>query len=627
MESVTQMSFVAGADLSSKRYYVVRETAANTVNVGSLSGRCVGVLVNEPTSGQAATVVTAGKVKAIAGATITAGQVVESTTTGTIQPKTADGFALGIANEAAASGAMCEILLMPGLENISVERLTAGADLTAKQYYCVKVGASANTVALGTLGAACVGILQNAPDLGEPAHVKVSGIASGLSGAAVTLGSQLVCDGTGRLINSDGTDDQYVLGIALNDTVGAGVAVNILLSQHGTYESIPSELRSSQTAGAAGTTAKTFVKAGTVAGTVDTAGAGEAGIGVSLDTDAGGGTVRVQMAGVASVTTGAVVAAGAALMCNASGQVITYVASADNHLVGYALSADGAGGADINVAIVPAGWEQDLPSQLTTAMVSEAGGVTAKQLVDAHTTDGQAVAISAAGQKAIGVSLTTDAGGGAIVVQTAGVATCTASTVVTAGDKVEATAAGEVLTASGVNGRHIVGIAISTTTGGAGEDISVLLLSMGPQAGTETYTIRSDAFGAVDTNWTTPEGGWLALPAAQTNEFALIHISGLPVGAVITAYRVLGALDSGGNVVTVDSKLRSLAKAAAATPNSTDEATAAQVSKTAAYALDDGASGLTVTVAADKTYHVWTNTTTAAGCTATISGVEIDYTL
>jgi len=624
-ESATKQSYIAGADLSAKQYYAVRITAADTVNVGTLGGKCVGVLVNAPESGRAAEVVTAGKTKMLAGSTITAGDTVESDALGKAHTKTGDGYALGVAITAAAAGALFDVQLMSGQETSGLARMTSGGALASSAKLAVKVGVADDEVVLGSLGADCVGILVTGAAATGEVVVQTSGVATATSGAAVTLGAELIADAAGKVIDNPGTAGYYVLGIALNDTAGANADVHVLLTQRGANPTTQTKVQVTLVAGAGGTTAKSFCKAGAVAGTVDTCGAGQASIGVCGTTDAGGGSVAVQLAGIASVTTGAIVVAGAALMSDAAGLAVTYVASADNHLVGYALSADGAGGGDINVAIVPMGWEQDLPSQLTTELIAEAAGVTAKLFVDANAVAGECVAISASGQRAVGVSLDTAAGGVAATVQYAGVVTVTSGAPVTAGDTVQANAVGRAITASGTKGHYALGVALSTA-GGAAVDLTVLLLPAWVQDGTSARVIKTNAFIGMDTNWTIDELGHAALAASQTNEYLLIAIPGLRVGDVITGYRIVGALNSGGNAVTIDGKLVSLAKAAGATPTRVEESVMVQVSKTAAYALDDGAAALAVTVDADKTYHLWVQSTTAAATTAAIAGAEIDVT-
>ena len=112
--------FSAAADLSSSLYYVVRSTGGMTVALctsatGGIS-RAKGVLVNEPASGQEATVRTYGFSKAVAGGAITAGDLIVSSTAGTVitTTGTTGQWVLGWADTAStASGQTISIFIDP----------------------------------------------------------------------------------------------------------------------------------------------------------------------------------------------------------------------------------------------------------------------------------------------------------------------------------------------------------------------------------------------------------------------------------------------------------------------------------------------------------------------------------
>lgn len=102
--------------------------------------------------------------------------------------------------------------------------------------------------------------------------------------------------------------------------------------------------------------------------------------------------------------------------------------------------------------------------------------ITAKRVVKMSTTAMTVTASNAIAEGGIGVALNTVAGANEQVkVQTGGIAICTASGVITAGDEVMVTAsgAGKVSTAAGATAKSI-GIACSTTTAD-GDDVMVLL--------------------------------------------------------------------------------------------------------------------------------------------------------
>lgn len=71
------VAFQAAADLSSKRYHIMRLSAANNVNQASLGTdtALIGVLQNKPKSGEAATISYLGKSKVTAAASCAANQL------------------------------------------------------------------------------------------------------------------------------------------------------------------------------------------------------------------------------------------------------------------------------------------------------------------------------------------------------------------------------------------------------------------------------------------------------------------------------------------------------------------------------------------------------------------------
>jgi len=106
---------VAGEDLSGKQYRFVRLSGANTVSAISATTQVpVGVLQNDPESGEAAAVAIAGVSKVEAGGTVTAGYVVTCDDQGRVVNATAGGYEVGIAWTAASSaGELCTIQILP----------------------------------------------------------------------------------------------------------------------------------------------------------------------------------------------------------------------------------------------------------------------------------------------------------------------------------------------------------------------------------------------------------------------------------------------------------------------------------------------------------------------------------
>ena len=114
----------------------------------------------------------------------------------------------------------------------TIPGVVATGDLSAKQYYVVKVGSTAGTVKLADTKAsdALVGILQNDPTSGQPAEVACAGVCKAACEASVTYGGKLTCSTTGRvtLVNADKDE---VIGIALASSGTAGYIIPVLISR------------------------------------------------------------------------------------------------------------------------------------------------------------------------------------------------------------------------------------------------------------------------------------------------------------------------------------------------------------------------------------------------------------
>ena len=114
---------------------------------------------------------------------------------------------------------------------VTIGTLTAGADLSAKQYHFV-VLASATTVNVATaITNAPIGILQNNPTSGQQAIVQISGIskvvADGTLAAANFIGTS--ADGQADAI-SPGTDTTvYMMGQCIQ-AASAGETTSMILN-------------------------------------------------------------------------------------------------------------------------------------------------------------------------------------------------------------------------------------------------------------------------------------------------------------------------------------------------------------------------------------------------------------
>ena len=113
----------------------------------------------------------------------------------------------------------------------------AGSDMRTKQYFLVKMQSTGTPMGI-TLGAAVtdvlIGVLQNEPNTGEAAVVRVLGTSKVSCGTPVGLvvGDLVVSDANGQAIAS-GTDKDFVVGIMLESTATTAVGdiAEILISR------------------------------------------------------------------------------------------------------------------------------------------------------------------------------------------------------------------------------------------------------------------------------------------------------------------------------------------------------------------------------------------------------------
>ncbi len=110
--------------------------------------------------------------------------------------------------------------------------------------------------------------------------------------------------------------------------------------------------------------------------------------------------------------------------------------------------------------------------------------------------------------------------------------------------------------------------------------------------------------------------------ASITAATLVIPVSGLTVGDKITAFSVVGQIESGGNTVTLDADLRKLTAAAA---DVTDASVGAitQISVTADAIVSSSKTGLTEVVAADETFYVLLTATTGVLTDIALQGITV----
>lgn len=115
MQSRDTRTFVAGESLAAAQFKFVTLESDGQVDLADSAGEnCVGVCINDPAAGEAATVVMSGKVMVTAGGTIAAGAAVATDASGDAVTATTNNIVMGYATEAGVDGQVIAIELIQG---------------------------------------------------------------------------------------------------------------------------------------------------------------------------------------------------------------------------------------------------------------------------------------------------------------------------------------------------------------------------------------------------------------------------------------------------------------------------------------------------------------------------------
>lgn len=115
MQSRDTRSFVAGESLAAAQFKFVTLESDGQVDLADAAGEnCIGVLLNNPAAGAAATVAVSGKVMVTSGGTIAAGAAVATDASGDAVTAASTNIIMGYALEAAVDGQVMAIELIQG---------------------------------------------------------------------------------------------------------------------------------------------------------------------------------------------------------------------------------------------------------------------------------------------------------------------------------------------------------------------------------------------------------------------------------------------------------------------------------------------------------------------------------
>lgn len=158
---------------------------------------------------------------------------------------------------------------------------------------------------------------------------------------------------------------------------------------------------------------------------------------------------------------------------------------------------------------------------------------------------------------------------------------------------------------------------VLTPTGGVARTSQEYIYSAGGHPGSANGWLTTG--GAVNLfNYT--------LPASEaTTATMVIPISGIKVGWTITAVKIVGQIESAGNIAELDVTLRKITTAAGANVDAL-VGTIPHIHVIADTALADSVGSLTEVIASDETFYVLLSGTTAANTDMDIQSVNVTAT-
>jgi len=136
-----------------------------------------------------------------------------------------------------------------------------------------------------------------------------------------------------------------------------------------------------------------------------------------------------------------------------------------------------------------------------------------------------------------------------------------------------------------------------------------------------------------------------SLPAGQTGSTLVVGLPIIGIGEEITAFSLVGAITSGGNAVTVDAQLRRLSVGVGTVTDALISPAMTQVSVTANASMSNNATGTPAgnvntntflvptgatelemaTVAELQSFYLLITATTGAGCTVSLTAIEMEF--
>lgn len=114
-ESRDTRTFIAGESLATSQFKFVTLESDGQVDLADAAGeRCLGIVENDPASGEAATIVMSGKTRITCGGTVAAGAQLQTDASGTAITAASGDVSMGYALEAGVAGQVIAMELIQG---------------------------------------------------------------------------------------------------------------------------------------------------------------------------------------------------------------------------------------------------------------------------------------------------------------------------------------------------------------------------------------------------------------------------------------------------------------------------------------------------------------------------------
>lgn len=108
---------------------------------------------------------------------------------------------------------------------------SANSDLSANQFYCMKIHAADSVDICSAAADLCIGILQNDPKANQPASVRTYGWSKAVSdgsGTAIAAGDWVGSNAAGKIVKK-ATADDATIGIALDASAANGTVIGVFV--------------------------------------------------------------------------------------------------------------------------------------------------------------------------------------------------------------------------------------------------------------------------------------------------------------------------------------------------------------------------------------------------------------